>query len=98
MYLRNKRGRNLLHLSNPSINRNSVVHISATEATELTPGVLTPIYSRFVGAADIWVKNVAPHDGGVHFILQVDWGSPLDVVMDISVFDPVPMEHTVVGT
>ncbi len=76
------------------IDQNSVVHISACEGT-LTPGIFGPLQAigRFAGAASIYVKNVQPHadqggGGGVGFFLQVDWGSPLNVVTDITVEDP----------
>jgi hypothetical protein len=97
-YLRNRRGRCLERLSNPNIRADSVVHVSATEATALSQGTLTPVFGRFIGAADIWVKNVSPSDGRVDFIVQVDWNTPLNIVMDISIFDPVPFANTVVGT
>jgi hypothetical protein len=43
---------------------------------------------RFLGAADVSIRNVSPQDGIVHFVLFVDWGSPLDIAVDIVVFDP----------
>jgi hypothetical protein len=98
MYLRNKRGRNQLRLSNPNITRNSVVHISVSEATALQDPAFTPIYSRFVGAANFTVHNIAPRDGHVDFIVTIDHPAPLNIVTDISIFDPVPMENTVIGT
>ena len=82
------------------INENSVVHISASEFDpQIPPNVISPdIFlgkkigeSRIRGAATIYVKNVRPHKsggGGVEFFLQVDWGTPLRVVTDISVLDP----------
>ena len=83
---------------NGVITGNSVVHISACEFN--TPeqnlfGVEGLI--RWRGDAAIWVKNVRPHGpnpgdtitGGVEFFLQVDWGTPLDIVTDITVIgDP----------
>jgi hypothetical protein len=98
MYLRDKRGRNQFRLSNPNIRRDSVVHISVTEATELQEGVFTPIYSRFIGAANFTVHNIAPADGHVDFIVTIDWPEPLNIVTDISIFDPVPMQDTIIGT
>ena len=78
------------------INGRSVVHISACEATALPPPQLgTPqdfiASTRFRGAAVIGVRNVHPHDdggGGVEFVLEVNWGSPLNIVTDITVEDP----------
>lgn len=53
-----------------------------------------------LGAADIWVSNVSPHfnqhfpgePGGVEFILHVDWDSPLNVAITITVEDQTPVE------
>src|SRR6516162_6365380 len=79
------------------INGRSVVHISACEATALPPPELgTPVQdfiarTRFRGLAFIGVRNVLPHDdggGGVEFVLEVNWGNPLNIVTDITVEDP----------
>ena len=79
------------------INGRSVVHISACEATALPPPELgTPVQdfiarTRFRGLAFIGVRNVHPHDdggGGVEFVLEVNWGNPLNIVTDITVEDP----------
>ena len=79
------------------INGRSVVYISACEATALPPPEIgtTPqefiATARFRGAAVIGVRNVHPHDdggGGVEFVLEVNWGSPLNIVTDITVEDP----------
>lgn len=78
------------------INGRSVVYISACEATALPPPEIgtTPqdfiATTRFRGAAVIGVRNVHPHDdggGGVEFVLEVNWGSPLNIVTDITVED-----------
>ena len=98
MYLRNKKGRNKFRLTNPNISRNSVIHISVSEATALSEPAFTPIFSRFVGSANFTVSNVSPNDGFVDFVVTIDWPQPLNVVTDISIFDPVPMEHTIIGT
>jgi hypothetical protein len=52
-------------------------------------------FRRFVGDANIWVANIAPHGpnvdrgdpGGVSFVVNVDFYRPLPVVVDIVVFD-----------
>ena len=98
MYLRRKQGRNIFRLTNPNITANSVVHVAVTEATDLASGTLTPVYGRFIGDANITVHNIAPADGHVDFVVTVDFSSPLNVVMDISIFDPVPIQNTVIGT
>ena len=98
MYLRNKRGRNLLRLSNPNISSQSVVHIAVSEATALAPNTLTPSFGRFVGSANITVHNISPQNGFVDFVVTVDFDRPLNIVTDISIFDPVPFDATVIGT
>jgi len=90
---------------NGVITPQSVVHISACEAF-FPPNNLFGVegVQRKRGDAAIWVKNVHPHGpnpgdtitGGVEFFLQVDWGTPLDVATDITVFDP-PEQKTIVG-
>ncbi len=53
-----------------------------------------------LGDADVWVSNVSPHfaqhfpgeEGGVEFILHVDWPDPLDVAYTISVEDLPPID------
>jgi hypothetical protein len=48
-----------------------------------------------LGLANVYVTNVGPHGvdgveaGGVEFLLHVDWGDPLDVVVTITVLDPI---------
>jgi hypothetical protein len=78
------------------INGRSVVHISACEATALPTPDFEPTqdfiaHTRFRGAASIGVRNVRPHDdggGGVEFLLEVNFGRPLNVVTDITVDEP----------
>jgi hypothetical protein len=85
------------------ITARSVVHVTASEVgvgtTQLNP---TPPVQNFfynLGAADVWVSNISPHKneftsdpGGVSFILHVDWSSPLDVAVTITVEDALPVE------
>jgi hypothetical protein len=55
-------------------------------------------HPRFVGAANIGVENISPHsppfdpNHGVTFVVDVDWGSPLHVVTDITVLDQPPVD------
>src|SRR5947207_16017291 len=74
-----------------AISANSVVYISASEGA-VAPGMINPLdaMSHRRGAAGIFVKNINPHGangGGVEFYLEVEWSSPLDVCLDITVFD-----------
>lgn len=95
MYLFGRKGRLHENFRAPQITRNSVVHISVSEATVMPPQIFTPAFDRFVGAANITVHNVSPSDGRVDFVLTVDWPNPLSIVTDITVMDP-PVT-TVVG-
>ena len=50
-----------------------------------------------LGAADVWVTNVGPHnpeggDGGVEFHIHADWASPIDVLVTISVLEDIEGE------
>jgi hypothetical protein len=86
------------------ITARSVVHVTAGQVgvgtTQIRP---TPPFQDFfyhLGDADVWVSNISPHKnefrsddpGGVSFILHVDWGSPLDVAVTITVEDALPVE------
>jgi hypothetical protein len=47
-----------------------------------------------LGAANVYVTNIGPHDpegdtGGVEFLLHVDWDSPLDVIVTITVLEDI---------
>jgi hypothetical protein len=100
MVLLGRRGRCVENLRAPQINRHSVILISVSEAIWDSQQVfsLTPeqrIRSRFVGAADIAIKNISPSDGRVDFVVSVDWAEPLNIVVDIVILDP-PVE-TILG-
>jgi hypothetical protein len=77
------------------INQDSVVLITAAEYLVSAP---PSNEHRFIGDASITVENIAPHgppydsNHGVTFIVNVDWGSPLYVVTDITVLDDPPVE------
>ena len=63
--------------------------MSAAEAT--ISGGITGIENEtnfHLGDADVYITNVGPHEGGVEFILHVNFGSPLDVLVDLTVLDP----------
>ncbi|MFB7648345.1 hypothetical protein ACFC1G_27810, partial [Streptomyces sp. NPDC056085] len=53
---------------------------------------------RFIGAATVTVENISPHsppydpNHGVTFVVNVDWGSPLHIVTDITVLDGPPVD------
>jgi hypothetical protein len=89
------KGRVSLNFNWPIINHDSVVLITAAEYAVATPAGNE---HRFIGAASITVENIAPHgppfdpNHGVSFVVNVDWGSPLTIVTDITVLDAAPVE------
>jgi len=85
------------------IDQQSVIHIAASEGTMDQQSLFGPLNAieRMSGEAVIGVRNVRPHGddgggGGVEFYLEVGWGSPLNVVTDITVFE-LPEQAVVVG-
>jgi hypothetical protein len=64
----------------------------------VTVSEYNPERVRFVGAASISVADIVPHsppydpNHGVTFAVNVNWGSPLNVVTDITVLDGKPIE------
>jgi hypothetical protein len=79
------------------INENSAVIITAAEWR----GTAGAANGRpHLGEASVYVTNVGPHDpeggnGGVEFHLHVDFTSPVDVIVTISVLDDI--ENFVTG-
>jgi hypothetical protein len=80
------RGRVKLDLTWHEISRNSVVVITASQGDPPITSPLRP--ARWVGAANFTVSNVAPRDGGVIFVVNIDWSEPLNLWTYITVFDP----------
>lgn len=82
--------------------RQAVVHITAAEVVPGNVSVVGGVEQTFrynLGAANVWVSNVSPHfaehagdPGGVEFIINVDWPSPIDVGVTITVEDATPVE------
>lgn len=89
------KGRTTLNYNWPAINHDSVVLVTASQFIVQNPA--NDEY-RVVGAASITVENIAPHgppydpNHGVTFVVNVDSGSPVDVVTDITVLDNPPIE------
>jgi hypothetical protein len=80
----------------------AVVHISAGEVAAGPRTQVGNVAQDFIynlGNADVWVSNISPHfnshfggePGGVEFILHVNWDSPLDVGITITVEDQTPV-------
>jgi hypothetical protein len=78
----------------PPINKNSALVITAAEWAP-SGGLFGLTVGRpHLGEANVYVTNVGPHDpeggsGGVEFHLHVDFDSPLDVIVTISVLEDV---------
>lgn len=97
--LRDQQGVPLIKYNSPLItSAKSVVHITAgeiwfTRGNE-PPQTGAPFqdFHYHVGDASIWVSNISPRDGGVDFLLHVDWSSPLPVGVTITVEDDFPVE------
>jgi hypothetical protein len=75
------------------IKQNSAVVITAAEWGAFG-GIFGAAGRPRLGEANVYVTNVGPHDpeggaGGVEFHLHVEWPSPLDVVVTISVLEDV---------
>jgi hypothetical protein len=66
------------------IHNDSVVVITASEGK---PPITTISPERWVGAAPIYVMNIAPYDGGVVFAVRIDWEEPIGLWTTITVFD-----------
>ena len=80
----------------PPITKKSVVLITAGEAFPLDPQQFVPDFTYNLGDADVYVTNISPHDGGVEFIIHVDWPNPLPILVDITVLDDPYIDHNVI--
>lgn len=84
------RGRVALNYNWAAIEQDSVVVVTVSEYTNE--------HVRFIGSASITVANIAPHgppydpNHGVTMVVNVDWGSPLNIVTDIALLDSKPIE------
>ncbi|MCJ8164232.1 hypothetical protein MKJ04_05210 [Pontibacter sp. E15-1] len=85
------------------ITARSVIHITAAEVgfgtTQRRPTPPGQNFFYHLGAASVWVSNISPRKnefrgspGSVAFYLHVDWDSPLDVAVTITVEDALPIE------
>ena len=87
---RNVQGRVRRNFNWSPITEKSAVVITAAEWNASAPGSGRPV----LGEANVYVTNIGPHDpeggtGGVEFHLHVDWDSPLNVIVTISVLEDV---------
>ena len=82
----------------PPINLDSAVLVTAAEFSPAFGGFgggPKTLGRPNLGAANVYVTNVGPHGvegveaGGVEFLLHVDWDSPLDVIVTITVLEDI---------
>jgi hypothetical protein len=74
----------------PLITSDSIVLVSACECRPYdysVPSFTSRIPDRFIGAAPVVVKNVAPQQGRVEIVIEVRSNDPLNVITDIVVLD-----------
>jgi hypothetical protein len=89
-------GRNVVNLNWGALSADSVVMVSASEYNAGSPKLADGSDQRFVGAADVKVANVTPHgppfdpNRGVTFVVEVGWGSPLNICTDIGLVGNAP--------
>jgi hypothetical protein len=94
----NMQGRSRHNFNWAPINKKSALIVTAAEFH--WPGGLGGLEDvrPHLGAANIWVTNIGVHGpegdtGGVEFHLHVDWDSPLNVMVTITVFDDIEVYH-----
>ncbi|MCC3407636.1 MAG: hypothetical protein JGK17_18965 [Microcoleus sp. PH2017_10_PVI_O_A] len=91
---RGVQGRVRLNFNWPPIIEKSAVIITAAE-WRFDGGIFGATSGRpNLGEANVYVTNIGPDDpeggsGGVEFHLHVNWDSPLDVIVTISVLEDV---------
>jgi len=74
-------------LTTDTIRNESVVLVATSEGDE---GNSSASPGRFVGSAKYTVGNIAPFDGGVRFVVTIDWDDPIPFWTDIVVLDEFP--------
>jgi hypothetical protein len=106
-YIGMVRGRVRCNFSWKAINHQSVVLISAAEGRrDARTAGSTADPERFVGAANVTVRNIAPYGtapgeglepkdggvvgGGVEFVIDVEWHDPRPIWADIALMDEIP--------
>jgi hypothetical protein len=79
VYLYRGNGQILLKLNHPQIHSGSRVVASASEYNTAWN------VDRFIGAAFVQVKNVAPSNGYAYIWLDINWGSPINIAVTLFV-------------
>jgi hypothetical protein len=94
---RGLKGRVRQNFNWPPISLDSTVIITAAEFSPSFGGPLggpKTLGRPKLGEANVYVTNIGPHGppaeaGGVEFIVHVDWDSPLDVIVTITVLEDI---------
>ena len=68
-----------INISIPDMHSNSNVMVAISEFSSNSR------VDRFMGAAKMRVYNICPYEGGVKVWIEVDWSSPINVVLDLLV-------------
>lgn len=99
MFVPNRKGRAILRLTDADITHSSVIQIAVSESTPLGPANIGGQQNFFakIGDASISVENICPLDGRVEFVVNVNFGVPLNVVCDITIVSSKP-DALVIGT
>jgi hypothetical protein len=94
---RGQQGRIRKNFNFPPIKLDSAVIITAAEFTPAFGGPFggpLTLGRPNLGEANVYVTNIGPHNpepdtGGVEFFLHVDFDSPLDVIVTITVLEDI---------
>jgi hypothetical protein len=97
--------RNRIRVGWNAINRNSAVAVTASECLLRPDGSI----EQFIGDARLRVECIAPYDGGMEFVIMVNWQGPgpgfpvdyglpshlpLKAIADVTVLDdPIEVHH-----
>ena len=96
-------GRNVVNLNWPALSADSVVSVQASEYAVGSQQLPDSTEQRFIGAADVTVENVTPHgppfdpNRGVTFVVNLAWGSPLNICTDVALLANVPEQVLFIG-
>ena len=74
-----RKGRWVLHLQDPAITGATRVFVSAGEGSG---------DGKFIGAARYTVHNVAPGPGRVSIRVEIDWDTPISLLVDYLIVQP----------
>ena len=81
------KGRTIQHFDSQSLlpTGSESVQITACEYNPSTAVNNNTERLRFVGLANVWISNISPLVNQVYYVINVDWGSPVYVAVDITI-------------